>query len=317
MYSACLYCQGNLGRNELLPRFPVGRRLAFDVAKGRLWVICGTLRAMEPLAARRTAGSRSTNVSASSVARAFASRPTNIGLVELRDGVTLIRIGKPLCPEFAAWRYGRRFSRRRRARRGLAAGTVITGCARRHARCGRGRVSADSAFVTAYATAFWLVRRRPQARARSPPSGSTDVCSASRRMTPRRRGSSTTADGGSTDSPFHHTKGVELLRGPDVRRVLGHVIPTLSPFGGAGEESHDAIELVDHAGSADECITTREAAATRLRWIPRRNSRSRADLPSRCRCRRRANDARWMASWLRSNRRGVRPSRSRRSRTAC
>lgn len=36
MYRACLYCQSHLGRNEFLPRFPVGKRLAFDVAKGRL-----------------------------------------------------------------------------------------------------------------------------------------------------------------------------------------------------------------------------------------------------------------------------------------
>ncbi|MGH7720472.1 MAG: hypothetical protein ACREON_16700, partial [Gemmatimonadaceae bacterium] len=38
----------------------------------------------------------------------------NIGLARLREGLELVRIGAPLRPEFAAWRYGSHFSRRRR-----------------------------------------------------------------------------------------------------------------------------------------------------------------------------------------------------------
>ncbi len=40
MYATCLFCHGALGRNESIEHFPVGRRLAFDAAKGRLWVVC-------------------------------------------------------------------------------------------------------------------------------------------------------------------------------------------------------------------------------------------------------------------------------------
>ena len=32
MDSACLFCHGDLGRNEVVEAFPVGRRLAFDAA---------------------------------------------------------------------------------------------------------------------------------------------------------------------------------------------------------------------------------------------------------------------------------------------
>ena len=107
MYSACLYCQSYLGRNELLPRFPVGKRLAFDGAKGRLWVICGSCARwnLSPLEERWESIDecerrfRRTRIRVST---------DNIGLVELPEGTTLIRIGKPLFPEFAAWRYGRR-----------------------------------------------------------------------------------------------------------------------------------------------------------------------------------------------------------------
>ncbi|WP_419941959.1 hypothetical protein [Candidatus Palauibacter sp.] len=40
MYQTCMFCKKPLGSNEVVETFPVGRRLAFDVAKGRLWVVC-------------------------------------------------------------------------------------------------------------------------------------------------------------------------------------------------------------------------------------------------------------------------------------
>src|SRR3712207_8482965 len=40
MYSSCLFCNAQLGENDQLPTFPVGQRIAYDAAKGRLWVVC-------------------------------------------------------------------------------------------------------------------------------------------------------------------------------------------------------------------------------------------------------------------------------------
>jgi hypothetical protein len=40
MYTTCLFCNSDLRRNQALEHFPVGRRLAYDAAKGRLWVVC-------------------------------------------------------------------------------------------------------------------------------------------------------------------------------------------------------------------------------------------------------------------------------------
>ena len=40
MYATCLFCASRLGTNEIIEAFPIGRRLAFDAAKGRLWVVC-------------------------------------------------------------------------------------------------------------------------------------------------------------------------------------------------------------------------------------------------------------------------------------
>src|SRR5690606_1488819 len=36
LYSTCIFCNGALGTNEVLEDFPVGRRIAFDAARGRL-----------------------------------------------------------------------------------------------------------------------------------------------------------------------------------------------------------------------------------------------------------------------------------------
>ena len=40
MFKSCMYCHKRLGNNEVIESFPVGRRLAFDGERGRLWVVC-------------------------------------------------------------------------------------------------------------------------------------------------------------------------------------------------------------------------------------------------------------------------------------
>ena len=40
MFSTCIFCNKPLGQNESLEAFPVGERIAFDAARGRLWVVC-------------------------------------------------------------------------------------------------------------------------------------------------------------------------------------------------------------------------------------------------------------------------------------
>ncbi|HEU4629599.1 MAG TPA: hypothetical protein VFS08_07620 [Gemmatimonadaceae bacterium] len=138
MYSTCLYCHHHLGRNEEVERFPVGERLAFDAARGRLWVVCrGCGRwNLSPLEERWEA------IEACERRFRDTRRRTStehIGLARLRSGLDLVRVGRPLRPEFAAWRYGGEFMRRRRrdawggvgvavgAVAGLAAGAVVPG----------------------------------------------------------------------------------------------------------------------------------------------------------------------------------------------
>jgi hypothetical protein len=130
MYSTCLFCTGNLGTNEMIEHFPVGKRLAFDGAKGRLWVVCTHCGRwnLSPLEERWEAIEECERSFRGTFVRVSTD---NIGLARLRDGVELIRIGSPLRPEFAAWRYGRHFGTRRRkvhyvAGAGIAAAAVAT-----------------------------------------------------------------------------------------------------------------------------------------------------------------------------------------------
>jgi len=113
MYTTCIFCHGDLARNEAIEEFPVGRRLAFDGAKGRLWVVCRRCERwnLSPLETRWEA--------IEACERAFESTrmrvaSDNIGLAKLKEGLELVRVGDPVRQEFAAWRYGDQFGRRRR-----------------------------------------------------------------------------------------------------------------------------------------------------------------------------------------------------------
>ncbi len=128
MYSTCLFCHAHLGANEAIEQFTVGSRLAFDAKKGRLWVICGkcTRWNLTPVEERWEAIEecerrfRATHVRVSTA---------EVGLARLREGLVLVRIGEPLRPEFAAWRYGEQLRHRRRRRLALAGGAGMAAVA--------------------------------------------------------------------------------------------------------------------------------------------------------------------------------------------
>ncbi len=122
MYHTCLYCTRDLGTNDVLETLPVGRRLAFDAAQGRLWVIC-------PACAKWNLVPFDTRLETiDACERHFRETrmrfsTDHIGLARLREGLELVRIGAALRPEYAAWRYGDRFASRRR--RNIIIGTSV------------------------------------------------------------------------------------------------------------------------------------------------------------------------------------------------
>ena len=112
MYSTCIFCHTQLGSNESVEHFPLGRRLAFDSTRGRLWVVCRKCERwnLTPLEERWEAIEECERLFAATRLRMSTD---NIGLARLPEGLELVRIGTPQRPEMAAWRYGDQLGRRR------------------------------------------------------------------------------------------------------------------------------------------------------------------------------------------------------------
>ncbi len=124
MYSTCMFCNTSLGSNDVIEAFPVGRRLAFDADRGRLWVVCKRCDRwnLSPIEERWEAVEACERLFRETRLRVSTD---NIGLARHKEGLELVRIGKPMRPEFAAWRYGDQFGRRRK--RALVMGAAGVG----------------------------------------------------------------------------------------------------------------------------------------------------------------------------------------------
>src|SRR5688500_160257 len=110
MYAACLFCHGPLGHNETFATFPVGTRLAYDPARGRLWVVCRTCARwnLTPLEERWEAIEEAERRHRDTRLKVGTGE---ISLARLREGTDLVRIGGPTKTELAVWRYGDTFRR--------------------------------------------------------------------------------------------------------------------------------------------------------------------------------------------------------------
>ena len=128
MYRHCIYCSADLGANEAVEAFPVGRSLAFDAAKGRLWAVCPRCLRwnLAPIEERWEAVEAAEKEFAG--ARLRVQRE-NVGLARTHGGTRLVRVGEALPAEMAAWRYGREMAGRGRwtlpAMFGVAAASVL------------------------------------------------------------------------------------------------------------------------------------------------------------------------------------------------
>lgn len=247
MYSTCLFCNQNLGRNEALEAFPVGRRLAFDTARGRLWVVCPKCERwnLTPLEERLEAIDQSEKLYRDTRQRVATD---NIGLAKLRDGTTLVRIGEPLRPEFAAWRYGDQFGRRRRRQLLLTGGGVAA----------VGALFVGGSIAGASMGGFaWMWGQMGQALVR----GSPESVVAKIR----------TEEAGLIQVRRRHLGGTSLLRGPDgqlalnlrfkggehqftgreAERIASVLLPKVNRFGGNKQAVQNAVAEIEQVGSPE------------------------------------------------------------------
>lgn len=245
MYRTCLFCNGDLGTNELVEAFPVGRRLAFDGARGRLWVVCRRCARwnLTPLEERWEAIERCEQLY-SSTRRRFST--DNIGLARLSEGLELVRIGEPQRPEFAAWRYGVVFSKRRHRHwitTGAFAGLAVAGVA------GGGPILASLGGAGALVFSdvpFWiwtLVRRElPIARIVTPRGEAV--------MRGKHAGRARLLEATDTTCSLltQHSLGESVISGDAGLRVLGKALAAVNRAGAATSDVRDAVLLLEEGG---------------------------------------------------------------------
>lgn len=108
----CIFCHGVLPPNEALEHFPLGRRIAFDPHRGRLWAVCPSCHRwnLAPFEDRWEALEELEKAGVD-LGRVLATTE-NIALIQAH-GVELVRVGKARLAEEAWWRYGSQMMRRR------------------------------------------------------------------------------------------------------------------------------------------------------------------------------------------------------------
>ncbi len=250
MYSVCLFCNHDLGRNESLETFPVGRRLAFDTAKGRLWVVCKKCERwnLSPLEERWEAIETAEQLYRDTRRRVATDE---IGLARLRDGTELVRIGRPLRPEFAAWRYGDQFGRRRNRQLLLAGGGVVA----------IGALVAGGVAAGVGIGGFgWMLARAAQSVVK----GSPETVVAKVRTQQgtllhvrRRHLAETTiarADNGALALDLRFKNGHQEFTGREAERIAAIVIPKVNRFGGDKRAVANAVREIDATGGSEGYI---------------------------------------------------------------
>jgi hypothetical protein len=265
MYTTCLFCNESLGTNDVVELFPVGRRIAFDAERGRLWVICPhcTRWNLSPIEERWEAIEdcerrfRATHLRYST---------DNIGLAQLREGLELVRIGKALRPEVAAWRYGDVIQRRGSGRiLGIASGLVRRGA--RSVNEAISRVTRDdtpSIFADDPLTRLRLLRHRDRV---------LDVLT-------DERGNRFVIRWGHLDAaelirpdphqPWRlvvkHDQGLTTVTGDDGLRTAGKVLAALNSAGALPDDVRRATNKIEDAEDEQGYFSRIVALAMRTGW---------------------------------------------------
>ena len=271
MYATCIFCGGPLGRNEAIEAFPVGRRLAFDAGRGRLWVVCPRCARwnLTPLDERWEAIEQCERLFRGTRLRASTD---HVGLARLRDGTELVRIGAALRPEIAAWRYGEHFGRRRR--RNIAAGHVgavglglagvgVLAAGALLGGLGLIGVAGIVPFLTNPARPIFAdVAARVAARLPTP-DGAIIV-----RHLHLGRSSFVPDDRGETALRVTHDGGVELFTGEDAARAAARLLPAVNRFAGRPGEVGLALAQLEAAGDARRFVASFALGIGRLTDVP-------------------------------------------------
>jgi hypothetical protein len=272
VYSTCLYCNNHLGANEVIETFPVGRRLAFDQAKGRFWVVCRKCEKwnLSPLEERWEAIEECERLFHDARKRVSTD---NIGLARLSEGLELVRIGQPQRPEFAAWRYGDQFGRRRRR-------AILIGVGAAAAGGGIIVAGASAGILSGGGWGLWqgahglieLARKKRRIAVITAPDGSRLAVHGEH--ADKTRILPVSNAGWSLD--LHHKGGQILLKDEDARRAAALIMPKVNSGGASREKVQVAVQRIESSGDPEKFLKAvarmpipRQEPLVRKRWAVR------------------------------------------------
>ena len=264
MYRTCLFCNAGLGANDALEPFPIGRRVAFDPRRGRLWAICTRCHQwnLAPLEERWEAVDECERLFRLTRLRMSTE---NIGLARLREGLELVRIGPALRPEIAAWRYGDQIAQRQSViMRGtgalLRAGARVSEVARHLVRDARASTSTGEDPLT---------RMRLHRLRRRVLDVTTDT---EGRPVILRYGDLLHASllRPEPHAPWRllvtHQGGISTLSGEPALRTAGKLFAAINIYGGTPEDIAYASAKVEDAGNESSYFARVFAIAMRTSW---------------------------------------------------
>ncbi|MEM7414649.1 MAG: hypothetical protein AAF389_04070 [Gemmatimonadota bacterium] len=249
MYSTCMFCNASLGANQAVEHFPVGRRLAFDGHKGRLWVVCRKCERwnLSPIEERWEAVEECERLFESTRVRVSTE---NVGLARHPEGVELVRIGAPMREEFAAWRYGDQFGRRRKRALlyGIGGAVVVGGVV-----VGGAVAGVISGALLGQAGNFvnlWM-NGRTRVKLR------TDDGRVIKLKQPDLLGTRLRPDGDGEGYSLEVRKGKkkEWFRGEEAERHVGIIMPKMNRMGGKKRTVEDAVSEIERQGHPDRFLS--------------------------------------------------------------
>ena len=257
MYSTCLFCHSRLGANQLIEAFPVGRRIAFDQKRGRLWVVCRKCERwnLSPLDERWEAIEDCERRFRDARKRVTSD---NIGLAKLEDGLDLVRIGDPLRPEFAAWRYGDQFGRRRRRSMMVTGGVVAVAGGLVVATSVTGILTGAGYALWSGGSGIWDLMERRRVAAVIP-------TVRGERLTVRHKHLERiclhlTPVDGEWGVHVPHDAGVELFLGEQARRAVALIMPRLNAAGASVRKVKEAVREIESQGDPSSYLHELAAA---------------------------------------------------------
>jgi hypothetical protein len=268
MYRSCIFCSADLGSNDSIGHFPVGRSLAFDGAKGRLWAVCPKCARwnLAPLEERWEAIEDAERLFRDARTRVHSEK---VGLARLRDGTRLVRVGAALPGELAVWRYGSLLARRRvryvaAGGAALVAGTAVVAVG---GIAGLGIVGGQVLFELASSARRWVAGRRTFVRLTAAETGDglpaiirQGAVQGARLNTTEDGILRLCVDGLYRVAPRSAAESVRLmpatliLHGDSARRVLARAVVRVNAAGASRRTLQGAVDSLARAGSPGEYV---------------------------------------------------------------